>query len=191
MDEEKERRLQLLERKIWECDKCDFNEKTDARFCGGKGNDFRAMFITKLPSTSRGTGKFPGKDNYCSTNADDLFNDVREKFGLQHCYTTDFVKCGKRSERTVPVHKIRQCIDYLREEMEIVRPKVIVAVGKELQTTPKLSKNSFDLLIMKYLNTKIPVLTTWHYYYVNRYLRNKPKEMRKYEQQHSIILKYI
>jgi len=188
------KRLKILEKKVWDCNKCEFNERTDARFCGGKGNDFRVMFIAKVPSTSAGTGKFLGEQNFNATKADELFSKVRGKFGLENCYTTDFVKCGVPNGKPSK-HKVEQCVEYLREEVEIVKPKVIVAVGECFDHTDtknlKLISENFKDLIKRCLNVQIRILTTWHYYYVNRYLKNKPEKMREYEEQHRKILHYL
>ncbi len=192
--EKSSRRLKILERKICDCTKCKFNERTDARFCGGVGNDFRVMFISESPSTSAGTGKFLGEKNFNATAADRLFKQIRSKFGLENCYTTDFVKCGIPNGKPSK-HKVEQCVEYLKEEIVIVNPKVIVAVGKGFNyvepNTSQIKHWNFVELLRRYLNIKIPLVTTWHYSYVNRYLKNKPEKMREYEEQHRKILQYL
>lgn len=190
MSEEKLERLRVLERKIWDCNRCDFDSRTDARFCGGLGNDFRVMFIAESPSTSAGTGKFLGEKNFQATKADELFFQVRAKFGLENCYTTDFVKCGVPNSKPSR-HKVEQCVGYLKEEIEIVAPKVIVAVGKTFEYVKPDYKGSFEELLESYLNSQIPILSTWHYSYVNRYLKNKPEKIKEYEAQHRRILSYL
>lgn len=177
---------------IFNCDKCDFTEQTDARFCGGKGNDFRVMFVSESPSTSFGTGKFPGDKNYSATEADKLFFRVRSKFGLENCYTTDFVKCGIPNGKPTK-HKMEECAQYLREEINIVNPQVIVAVGKAFKYEDPNSKETkyenFRELLKKYTNFQKPILFTWHYSYVYRWLKNKLEKMEEYEEQHQKILR--
>lgn len=189
-DLEKLRRLKILEKKVWDCNKCDFNERTDARFCGGKGKDFRVMFIAKVPSTSGGTGKFLGEQNFNTTEADELFSKVRSNFGLESCYSTDFVKCGIPNGSPTK-HKVDQCVEYVREELEIVKPKVIVAVGKTFNLQGCGKPYDFVKLLKDYLNVQIPIVSTWHYYYVNRYLKSKQDKMKEYEEQHLKILSYL
>ena len=182
--------LKILEKKICECNKCDFNERTYARFCGGSGNDFRVMFISESPSTSAGTGKFLGYENFKATAADKLFSQVRKKFGLENCYTTDFVKCGIPNGKPSK-YKVEQCVEYLKEEIAIIKPRVIVAVGKSFKLQDNKKPHSFTEILTKYLNFQKPILSTWHYSYVNRYLKNKPEKMKEYEEQHRKILQYL
>ncbi len=188
------KRLKILGNKIWNCTKCEFNEKTDARFCGGVGNDFRVMFVSESPSTSAGTGKKRGDLNFNATAADQLFKKVRKKFGLENCYTTDFVKCGIPNGKPTK-HKVEQCVEYLKEEIAIVKPKVIVAVGKGFNyvepNTSQLKQWNFVELLRRYLNIQIPLVTTWHYSYVNRYLKNRLDKIKEYEEQHRKILQHL
>ena len=77
------------------------------------------MFVCQRPST-RG-GKIP-------STLDLRFYKLLEKYGLENAHLTDLVKCrglaGKISEE-----KIDNCFPYLEEEIEILKPKLIVAVG--------------------------------------------------------------
>ena len=196
--EQSSRRLKILERKIWNCNKCDFNERTDARFCGGLGDDFRVMFISESPSTSAGTGKFLGAMNFNATEADKLFSKVRKKFDLENCYTTDFVKCGIPNGKPSK-HKIEQCVEYLKEEIAIVKPKVIVAVGKSFKLQDSKKPYRFVEILTKYLDFQKPILSTWHYSYVYGVITGyrihprltKTEVIEEYEEQHRKILQYL
>ncbi len=196
--EKSSRWLKILERKIWDCNRCDFNERTDARFCGGLGNDFRVMFISESPSTSAGTGKFLGEKNFNATEADQLFFQVRKKFGLENCYITDFVKCGIPNGKPSK-HKVEQYVEYLKEEIAIVKPKVIVAVGKSFKLQDNKKSYRFVEILMKYLDFQKPILSTWHYSYVYGVTvgyrihprLTKTDVIDEYEEQHRKILQYL
>ena len=197
--------MKYLEKCIFECNKCQFNETRDARYCGGVGNDYRVMFIAESPSTSGGTGKYPGTDGFywgpARTQDDELFRMVRSEYGLENCYTTDLVKCGVASGK--PTHeKITNCLPYIKKELEIVNPKVVVAVGKNVPIEG--DSYNFAELLRKILDITVPVLCTWHYSYVwnkcqvkvvDRANRKNPEikkdRMVVYRKQHEEILRYL
>jgi len=181
--------LKSLENHIRNCKKCPFNESTDARYCGGVGADYRVMFIAESPSTSGGPGIFEPDANFSSTPADGLFKKVKAKFGLGNCYTTDLVKCGIPNGKPTN-QKIDNCLSYLKQEIKIVKPKVLVAVGKSIKIEENgrlVNKGDFVAFLKQKLGTTIPVISTWHYSYVRRFRRDR----KTYEEQHEEILKYL
>jgi len=198
--------LKTLENHIWNCKKCPFNESTDARYCGGFGTDYRVMFIAESPSTSGGTGKFRPNANFSSTPADKLFYQVKAKFGLENCYTTDLVKCGISKGKPTNC-KINNCLNYLKKEIEIVKPKVLVAVGKSIKIEENgklVDTGDFATFLRQKLSPAIPIASTWHYSYVWNRCQSKiedrdnpqipqikPNKMNTYENQHKEILKYL
>lgn len=172
-------KLEELKNAIKNCNKCLFNEKTDARYCGGTGSDYRVMFICESPSTSGGTGIFNNEANFNATGADKLFNEYKQKYSLQNCYTTDFVKCGVPNEKPTK-EKIKNCSEYLMKEIEIINPKVIIAVGKI----------AFDLLT-EHIHTKIPIIFMHHYSYIYRWCRNKEDKVSEYDNQFKEIINIL
>ena len=187
-----------LEKEIKNCKKCDFDEKKDARYCGGKGSDHRVVFIAESPSTKGGRGIFPAEAGFdVKYAADKLFFDTRKKFGLENCYLTDYVKCGVPSGKPTK-HKAEKCINYLCDEIKEVNPKVIVTVGKyfyyyegdKLQT-PVFSKFIGSELKRISPNFNLPILSIDHYSHVYRYHRNDEYELKLWEEQFLEITKYI
>ena len=47
-------------------------------------------------------------------------------------YLTDIVKCYPPNNRTPNVHEINECKDYLKREIEIIRPKLIISFGSKV-----------------------------------------------------------
>ncbi len=171
--------LKNLGDEISNCNKCPFNEKTDVRFCGGFGNDYRVMFVAESPSTSGGIGIKNADQNFGVTGADKLFSKIREKHGLGDCYLTDFVKCGIPGGKPTK-QKIDNCVEYLKKEIEIIKPKVIVAVGK-------LAKE----MIEDNLKLEIQIFFTYHYSWIFRWCKNKPNKKSEYDDQHKKILRAV
>jgi uracil-DNA glycosylase family 4 len=194
--------LKEIEKDIAGCIKCSFNEKNDVRYCGGTGTDHRVMFIAESPSARGGTGIKTAEENFISEGADALFAEVREKFGLGECYLTDFVKCGRASGKP-DGEKIENCLSFLKKEVDVVNPQVIVAVGKSfsVQTAPDKRKScDFAEFIREKLQTDVPVIPTYHYSYIWRWKKKrgwdhrgnkldqiKPDWREKYEEQHKKI----
>lgn len=202
--------LQTIQEEIRTCALCPFNPTHDARYCGGYGTDFRAVFIAESPSTAGGTGIKDASANFGTTHADRLFHRVRAKFGLENCYVTDLVKCGVAAGKPDSA-KIQKCLPYLRREIEAVQPRAIVAVGKSLALDVDGQKKSvpFGPFLEEALALDIPVFVTWHYSYVwNRCqqpiplrvnpstpgagpVEIKPEKWLAYELQHEAIQKHL
>jgi len=118
------------------------------------------MFVAEMPTIPpKKIGWFP-EDNF--SHLADLF----EKFGLGGSYVTDIVKTSARAGR--PTQKqIDKYFPFLEREIELLKPKLIVALGN----------NAFEILKNK-LGTKYHIETIWHPAYVSRYNR-----WQKYENQ--------
>ncbi|MCK9398615.1 MAG: hypothetical protein M0Q51_01300 [Bacteroidales bacterium] len=178
--------LKEIENEIVGCKKCPFDHKKDVRYCGGTGADHRVMFIAESPSTLGGKGIKSAVENFNDTAATDLFFEVRSKFGFGECYLTDVVKCGKAKGKPTN-ENIDNCLKYLKEEVRLVNPKVIIAVGKTfyIQVAPNKRKPvEFDRFIREKLQTQIPVISTHHYSYIWRYkkIKDSDKSAAKLEQ---------
>jgi len=195
-----------LEKELWHCNRCPFDVSADVRICGGTGTDNRVMFIAESPSTSGGTGIKKASDNFQTTSADLLFEEVRKKYGFGNCYLTDFVKCGKANGKPT-IGNVQNCLSYLKRELELVQPKAIVAVGKSIsvQVSP-IKRKSYDFaaFIRENLTTDIPIFSTYHYSYVWRWKKIKgwdkgtnklelikPEFREKYEAQHKKVVKVV
>lgn len=88
------------------------------------------FLVCERPST----GTFP-------SNADKLFYKFIEKYGLEDAHITDLIKCrlkvtekGKTENKKEADNRFKRdaknCFKHLLEELKILKPEVIVAVGK-------------------------------------------------------------
>ena len=199
---------------IEKCSECSFDPKTCARYCGGHGSDHRVMFIAESPSTSGGIGIFQPKANFSSTQADELFYLAKKSAGLENCYVTDFVKCGVANGKP-SLETFQKCSTFLKREISIVRPKVIVITMKNVAVMNADKKIDYfdsvlfanDLLgkfFKEEFGKMLPVLWTWHYSYVWNRCRLKmnliesddsfpirPDRWETYLSQHQRILDYL
>ena len=93
----------------------------------GEGNlDSPVMFVGEAPGATedREGRPFVGA-------AGQLLNAAIESAGWRRedVYITNVVKCRPPNNRTPNQDEVAACIGYLREEIRLVRPKVIVALG--------------------------------------------------------------
>ena len=118
------------------------------------GRDARVMFVADAPP-SIGTGAM-NKDGV----GEQLCMEARKKANLENAYCTYLVKCRFGSDVPTAVHFAR-CIDFLRREIEILRPQVVVTVGKQVRINDggKVHALSFPNLIKEFLDKNIAV--TW------------------------------
>jgi uracil-DNA glycosylase len=136
--------LEDLKERMRECDRCGQNRFWNFPSCkhvdGFFGNK-EYVFVCSQPHE----GKF---DPYVN-RFDRRFYDNLVKYGFRKAHLTDMVKCRGTKYKEI-TGQIDNCVGWLREEIQIVQPKAIVAVGNK----------SFDALIE---NRFRPVLQITHY----------------------------
>ena len=164
------------------CSLCKFNPITDVRYLGGRGTDYRIMFIAESPSTKGGTGLKNPNDNFFNTANGLKYKEFLSKFNLENSYFTDIVKCGRKAKKP-SLSQINNCIKFLEREIEIIQPKAIVTIGKSLMLSNNQTIPSFPDFISKRLRITVPVFYTWHFSYMRR-MGHEISILKKYELQH-------
>jgi uracil-DNA glycosylase len=136
--------LEDLEKRISECDRCGKNRfwyfppyKQVDGFLGDK----EYVFVCSQPHE----GEF---DPYAN-RFDRRFYDNLAKYGFGKAHLTDMVKCRGTRYKEI-TGQVDNCVGWLREEIQIVQPKAIVAVGNK--SFDALNENGFS-----------PVLLITHY----------------------------
>lgn len=131
------------------------------------GIDRRIVFVCESPSDRQPPGS-PGAFtvegrhglvcwNY--TYQDDRFREVRAKYGFQHCYITNVVKCGVKKPSTpanLTEAEGQACSSFLVRELEMIRPAVIACLGGSAL------RIALDYALPNLAFTPLPVLLT-HY----------------------------
>lgn len=112
--------------------------------------------------------------------AGQLLNRMLEAIGLQRAqvYIANIVKCRPPGNRDPMPEEAAACAPYLKRQIELINPKVILALGKVaahnlLQTDENVGKLRGAPYL--YADTGIPVIVTYH----PAYLLRKPSEKRK------------
>jgi len=107
-----------------------------------------------------------------------LFYKLIEKYGFKDAHITDLVKCRRKAKE--PMDKmIQNCLHFLEQEIEILKPKLIVAVGKKVKR----------ILEKKFANKEIEIVYITHYAYRGKD-RNKRlrKDFRRLREKYYITL---
>lgn len=170
---QKEQKLKELEDRVRICWQCKLSTtRTNTVF--GEGNpNAEIMFIGEGPgATEDATGRpFVGK-------AGELLTRLIEKFmGLKRSdvYIANIVKCRptidlkKQKDRPPEKEEVEACSPYLLEQIEIISPKVIVALGNPATKFLLNTKEGITTLRGKWNEFKnIPIMPTYHPSYILR-----------------------
>jgi len=140
--EEREQALKQLEADLQECCKCSLGE-TRTNLVFGAGNpDADLMFI----------GEAPGRDEDLQGEpfigrAGQLLTKIIEAIDMtrKDVYIGNILKCRPPSNRTPSPSEMVMCMPYLRKQIRLIQPKIIVALGGTavqglLKTTDGITK---------------------------------------------------
>lgn len=108
--------------------------------------DTSVVFVGESPGPS-GRNTEADKVSLCFWNGkyDERFLRIRRKYGLENCYLTNTVKCGIREKGKHDNEEIDKCIHFLRDELELIQPAIVVCIGKNAEHTVKKMKKELQL----------------------------------------------
>ena len=96
------------------------------------------------------------------------------KFKREEVYITNIVKCRPPENRNPHKEEIEMCQDYLREQLEMIKPEVIVTLGKVAADHFIQSKLGMTALRGSFYEfNNIKVMPTFHPSYLIRNEGNK------------------
>lgn len=124
--DEKHQRLTLLANRIVGCTKCPlFERRTQTVFARGTGSS-GLCFIGEGPGADEDAQGFPFVGA-----AGQLLDKMIGAMGLvrDEVYVCNIVKCRPPENRKPLPHEMASCKPYLEEQLEILAPQVIVALG--------------------------------------------------------------
>jgi uracil-DNA glycosylase len=160
-----------LDEKILSCRLCRLSEQR-TRAVPGEGNrKAELMFI----------GEAPGRDEDLAGRpfvgrAGQLLTKIIEAMGWRRdeVYITNVVKCRPPDNRTPLPGEIEKCSPYLLRQIEFVRPKVIVTLGKVATDSFIPGRRSMGELRGQFVDHQgIRIMPTFHPSYVIRNEGNK------------------
>lgn len=158
--------LQKYRREIKDCPDCPLKE-TRTHFVFGDGNESAdIMFIGEAPGRDEDLQGIPFVGR-----AGQLLNKLLAHIMLTRSdvYITNILKCRPPNNRDPLPEEVETCIPYLHRQIEIIQPKLLVALGRVaaqnlLNTGESLTK--MRKKIWRYKN--IPLFVTFHPAYILR-----------------------
>lgn len=108
-----------------------------------------------------------------------LLDNMLSAIGLQRgnkVYITNIVKCRPPNNRNPEAIEAKQCEPFLIRQIELIRPKIILALGKiAAQNLLKCNDNISSLRGKLHHYSGIPLIVTYHPAYLLRSLPDKAK----------------
>jgi len=162
------------------CTRCPLHKLFVSRGDGklrGHGHGRNVLFLAQNPASNRKGIRIFNSDN----ENDRLFIDMLTEIGIERdaVYVTNLVKCSSKTNDP-PESSVEPCQMHFRKELEILRPRLIVAVG------------AFSRRFLQGDNGKV---TTWNGYSVTAirhpayYLRNR--DIESYRKEFAFLKKII
>ena len=119
--------IEDLKKEVSKCNKCKLCT-TRINTVFGEGNiNAKVMFIGEGPGADEDSqGRpFVGKAGKLMDNAFDIIRIKRE-----NVYIANIVKCRPPHNRDPQIDEIKGCMNYLRNQVIIIKPKIIVLLGR-------------------------------------------------------------
>ena len=176
---EKQKRLDAIAELVSKCKKCLLWE-TRLHTVPGQGNaDARIVFV------GEGPGKTEDEQGLAFVGrAGNLLTNIIKAMGLgrEDVFIGNIIKCRPPENRDPQAGEIVACIDYLAEQLDIIEPEIIVALGAHAARTLLESSSSIGQLrgrLHEYrahpLAEPIKLVATYHPAYL---LRNYTPDSR-------------
>lgn len=174
--DEKNLAIEKLNQEIKECKKCPLSNSRKNPVCGHGNINAKLMFIGEAPGVDEDLQGIPFVGE-----AGKLLTRLIEKMGFnrQDVYITNAVKCHPPTNREPFESEIEICFDYLKREIEIVSPKVIMTLGKVatyalMEMKRKLKEVQISKIRGKvFFYKEITVIPTFHPAYLLRNRKDK------------------
>ncbi len=124
---DKEKAYKDLVRRIMECKRCPLHRTRKNPVPGEGPLNADVMFVGEAPGRNEDEQGRPFVGA-----AGNLLNKLLEEAGLKRneVYITNVVKCRPPGNRDPTDEEIEACLPYLVEQIKIIRPRVIVALGR-------------------------------------------------------------
>lgn len=123
----KEEQLRRLEEKIKKCQKCSLGKLRTNAVPGSGSYNSKIMFVGEAPGYWEDQKGLPFVGR-----AGRILDEMLEGIGLKRdeVYITNIVKCRPPENRDPYEEEIKACSPYLDLQIDLIRPKVIIPLGR-------------------------------------------------------------
>jgi uracil-DNA glycosylase family 4 len=166
---------QQLEAAVSQCHQCELHQSRTQTVFGVGNQQAQWMVVGEAPGADedRQGEPFVGR-------AGQLLNNMLYAIGLKRetVYIANILKCRPPNNRDPKPEEVAHCEAYLKRQVALIRPKIILAVGRIaahnlLKTDVSLAK--LRQKTFQYADTQTPLIITYH----PAYLLRSPREKRK------------
>lgn len=153
------------------CTACKLHRGRTHAVCGEGASDAQLMFIGEAPGKEEDIQGLPFVGD-----AGMLLTRMIEKMGFkrQEVFIANIIKCRPPMNRDPEDDEVSSCLPFLVRQIEIVRPKIIVSLGRialqSLMDDPRLKISAVRGRFFQFRG--IPVMPTFH----PAYLLRNPKD---------------
>jgi uracil-DNA glycosylase len=152
--------LDDLHHTICECQKCPLGQ-TRTKFVFGVGNPHADVVVI---------GEAPGADEDRQGEpfvgrAGQLLNDILKAvhFSREEVYICNILKCRPPNNRDPLPSEVEQCEPYLHHQLRLIRPRIMLAVGRiAAQTLLRTQDSLTTLRAREHSYQGIPLMVTYH-----------------------------
>ena len=156
-----------LEDVVGACQNCDLCRSADNRVFGSGSSSAPVMFIGEAPGREENVQGLP-----FIGDAGQLLDRALAKISIPRgmCYVATILKCWVPGNRKPDPTELAACVHYLEEQVRIVAPRVIVALGATtaqtlLQIHSSIGKIRGSVMAGPH---EVLVVPTWHPSYILR-----------------------
>ncbi|CAA6803144.1 MAG: Uracil-DNA glycosylase, family 4 [uncultured Campylobacterales bacterium] len=156
-----------LEKTVKNCFLCELSKSRKNTVFGNGNKNAKVMFIGEAPGMveDESGDVFVGRSGELLTKMiENVLNIPRDEV-----YITNMLKCKPPSNASATKNQINSCSDYLTSQINLVSPKLIVALGQSVYqylSNDDSSLSEARMSISKY--KEISVITTYHPSYLLR-----------------------
>jgi len=166
---------QDLSREVRSCQACVLSEQRTQAVFGSGDRDADWLIVGEAPGQEEDKQGEPFVDT-----SGLLLNDMLFALGLkrEQVFVTNVVKCRPAQKRDLRTDEIASCANYLRRQVDLVKPKIILLLGRvAAQSILSSTANIGDMRGSTHYfpDTKIPMVIAYH----PAYLIRKPLDKRK------------
>lgn len=112
---------------IQQCDKCQLHEQRKQALPGRGRQSAELMFVLLSPDEHDDAALM-----ICSGEANDLLTKMLAAINvsIDDVYITSLLKCCVPATHTVSTTELHQCKNYLKQQVRLVEPKLLIVLGK-------------------------------------------------------------
>jgi DNA polymerase len=166
-ESERERELQALKEEVLPCVRCKLHSNRRATVFGEGSPAARVMFVGEAPGAKEDQSGRP----FVGPAGQLLDRILNGAMGLRRedVFIANVNKCRPPNNRAPEADEVAACLPYLKRQVEIIRPDVIVCLGRTAaQNLLGTTESTTSLRRKQHTYADTPVVVTWHPAYLLR-----------------------